>query len=79
MVQQFELRKSKSHGYFDLETRSHGSSTSGGIDIFKFDGKEYVVTNCYDFDYKDPKGGLKHLKKPTLEHRECWENGERRH
>lgn len=78
MVHQFGLRKSKTHGYFDLETRSHGSSTTGGIDIYKFDGKGYRVTNCYNFDYNNPKGG-KLLKKPILERRECWENGQRRY
>ncbi len=52
MVQMFNLRKSRTTGYFDFETKSHGSSTSGGIAIYKFDGNEYRINNCFGYEYE---------------------------
>ena len=71
-VQTFKLRSSKTNGYFDFETKDHGSSSSGGIDIYKFDGKKYKVSKCYDCNYSYLKDGkLYELKKPKITPHKC--------
>ncbi len=73
-VQTFKLKPSKTNGYFDLETKDHGSSTSGGIEIYKFNGNNYKVSECYDYNYsylKDDK--VYKLKKPRITLRKCYE------
>jgi hypothetical protein len=59
MVQQFKLKRNKSNGYFDLETKAHGSATSGGIAIYKFAGNEYKINKCFGYEYEPlrKKGG----------------------
>jgi hypothetical protein len=73
-VQTFKLKSSKTKGYFDLETKDHGSSTSGGIEIYKFNGNNYKVNQCYDYNYsylKDDK--VYKLKKPKITLSKCYE------
>ena len=52
MVSRYSLRKSKNKGYFDIETKSHGSATSGGMAIYKFDGNEYKINKCFGYVYE---------------------------
>ncbi len=52
MVQRFKLKKTKSNAYFDIETSSHGSSTTGDISIYKYDGKEYKIAECAAYEYR---------------------------
>ncbi|MEZ5424946.1 MAG: hypothetical protein R2747_01660 [Pyrinomonadaceae bacterium] len=74
-VENFSLRKRKTEGYFDIETTFSypGSETSLGMSIYKFDGKEYVKMECYDYIYlyRDENGDLKKLKKPRLMSLHC--------
>ncbi|MDI1240743.1 MAG: hypothetical protein PSX80_02335 [bacterium] len=76
MVQTFKLRKTKTNGLFDLETRAHDSAISGGIAVYKFDGKEYVISECFGYEYKvtgetDRNGQSIVADKPTLTKADC--------
>lgn len=76
MVQRYEVRHTKSHGLFDVETKSHGSVNSGGMIIYRFNGKEYVVKKCYEYVYEsyETKSGLTLSRnKPTLTQETCSE------
>jgi hypothetical protein len=72
-VQMFKLRKSKTKKYFDLETTAHGDAWSGGMSVYKFDGKEYILEECFDYTYIyiDKKGRRHELKKPILTPLHC--------
>ncbi len=71
-VQIFRLKRSKTNGFFDLETKSHGDAWSGGMDIYKFDSKEYKLSECYGYNYSYLKDGkLYELKKAKITARKC--------
>lgn len=74
MVQQFELLKKKTRGYFDLQTRTHGSATSGDMTFFNFNGREYKANKCFDYDYvihEEKTNRRITLSKPLLEPIPC--------
>ena len=52
MVQRFRFLRNKTNRYFDLEATSHGSSRSGGMAIYKFDGNEYKIDKCFGYEYE---------------------------
>ena len=52
MVQTLRTKATKSKGYLDIETTAHGSSTSGGIAVYRFDGTVYQVAECFDYMYE---------------------------
>jgi len=60
LVQQLKTTSSTSKGYLNIETRSHGSAISGGLEIYKFDGAVYKIADCFNYEYKmigiDKKG-----------------------
>lgn len=74
-VEEFRLQKSKTKGFFDLETTASypRSKTSLGMDIFEFDGEQYVKMKCYDYIYlyEDKNGDLQKLKKPKYVSLHC--------
>lgn len=73
-VQSFKLKRSKTNGYFDLETRSHGDAWSGGVILYKFNGKEYTVRGCSTYSYSHLREGkLIELKKPQIRQVKCSE------
>lgn len=76
MVQKFELRKTKTKGFFDIETSAHDSAISGGIAVYKFDGTEYAISECFGYEYKvrgriDRNGQSVVADKPTLTKADC--------
>lgn len=75
MVQRYKLRKTRSNGYYDLETSAHGSSTSGGIAVYKFDGFEYKIAECFGYEYertgKFKNGQALTRDSPTLTPSDC--------
>lgn len=77
MVQRFKLRKTRTNKYYDLETTSHGSSTSGGMAIYKFNGAEYKISECFDYEYERTgrmiKGQAETSDVPTLTPAQCSE------
>ncbi len=71
-VQTFKLRSSKTNGYVDLETKDHNDAWSGGMYIYKFDGKEYKLSECYDYNYSYLKDGkLYELEKAKITPHKC--------
>jgi hypothetical protein len=71
-VQTFKLRRNKTNNFFDIETKSHGDAWSGGMDIYKFDGRKYKLSECYEYNYSYLKDGKLHeLKKPKITLRKC--------
>ena len=51
MVQEFSLEQSRSNGYRDIMTSSHGSATLQGLVLYKFDGKQYRTSDCASVEY----------------------------
>jgi len=51
-VQMFGFLKSRTHGYPDLVTWSHGSATESGGRLFRFDGNRYVASGSWDEEYE---------------------------
>jgi hypothetical protein len=54
-VQTFGFLKSRTHGYPDLVTWSHGSAMMSGAQLFRFDGNRYVASGGWDvqFEFSD--------------------------
>lgn len=73
VVQQFGLRKVKTNGFYDLETTSHGDAWSGEMNVYKFDGKKYILKECFNYDYivRDKNGRRVELKEPKLTSYPC--------
>jgi hypothetical protein len=75
MVQTFKLRKSKTKGYYDLETSAHGDAISGGIAVYKYNGEVYKISECFGYEYKvigtKANGQSIVSKKPTLTPANC--------
>ena len=75
VVENFDLRKTKTRGYFDIETiySYPGSKTSLGMNIYKFNGENYEMKECYDYIYlyEDENGELHKLAKPRFSPLHC--------
>ncbi len=76
MVQRSHLRKTRTNKYFDLETSSHGSATSGGIAVYKYDGSEYKISECFGYEYEltgrlDRNGQAITRERPTMTSWNC--------
>lgn len=73
-LEMFEIKRTKTKGFFDIQTSydSHypESEELKSMDDYKFDGKEYKFSGCSALVnvYYDKNGQLHHLKKPRLEH-----------
>ena len=52
MVHLFSVEASRSNGYRDILTSSHGSATLQGLVLYKFDGKQYRATDCASAQYE---------------------------
>jgi hypothetical protein len=50
-VQGFSVQSTRTHGYRDLMTSSHGSASMHGLTLYKFDGKQYQQTDCAMEEY----------------------------
>lgn len=73
-VQTFKMLHNRTNGFFDLETRDHGDAWSGGIYIFKYDGKKYKISQCSTYTYSNLKDGkLVELKKPIIKSVDCYD------
>jgi hypothetical protein len=68
VIQQAQVLKSVTKGYHDIQTSRHGSAFLSGLAIYRYDGHQYKLTDCfskqYDFDV-DAKGEA-HLAKVTI-------------
>lgn len=71
-VQTFKFLRTRSHGFFDLETRDHGDAWSGGIAIYKYDGRKYKARSCSTYSYSYLKNGkLTELQNPIIKRVPC--------
>lgn len=67
-VQSFGFLKSRSHGYPDLVTWSHGSATMSAAKLFRFDGKRYAASGGWDveFEYLSDDGQIVRPGEPRI-------------
>ena len=64
-----DIKRSKTKSWLDLQLRFRFPQRgSYGIYLFKFDGEEYVLTNCWEeiHSVEDGKGKLHKLRKPKI-------------
>lgn len=77
LVQQFSFEPTRSHGYRDLLTASHGSALLQGLVLYQFDGKQYRARQCATAEYHPTgkeKNGYEILGgKPTITPEPCAE------
>lgn len=74
-IQTFDLKKTKTNGYTDVELRTHNSAASHYYQLFKFNGKKYTAQRCWweDFMIPDKKGNFHEVKKPQIRFEKCGE------
>jgi hypothetical protein len=67
-VQTFGFLKSRTHGYPDLVTWSHGSATQTGARLFRFDGNRYAASGGWDveFEYLGDDGQIVKPDEPRI-------------
>jgi hypothetical protein len=71
-VQTFKLKGSKTNGYFDVETKSHGDAWSGSIEVYKFNGAEYELRECFSYAYSYLRNGKRYyMKRPAIKRLKC--------
>lgn len=49
------VNKNKTNGYSDIATKSHGSATLVGFDVYKYDGGKYKKKDCWTEEHKGNK------------------------
>ena len=58
----------QTNGLHDIVLAMHGSATSTGLKLYKFDGSAYHRTACYnaDFQYLGEDGEIYELEEPRI-------------
>jgi hypothetical protein len=70
LVNNYSVKNSRTNGYRDLMTASHGSAYQSGLTLYKFDGKEYKASECMNREYELQEDGSV-AKKPTITKVDC--------
>jgi len=70
LVHSYSVKNSRTNGYRDLMTASHGSAYQSGLTLYKFDGKEYNASECMNREYELQEDGSV-AKKPTITKVDC--------
>ena len=67
-VQNFGFLKSRTHGYPDVVSWSHGSATMSEARLFRFDGNRYVASGGWDveFEYLGDDGQIVKPDEPRI-------------
>jgi hypothetical protein len=67
-VQAFSILPSISNGFHDIVLHQHGSATSQGVRLFRFNGSAYRLAACYEADWQVlTKGGeVRKLTEPRM-------------
>jgi hypothetical protein len=67
-VSKFGLLKSRNHGFPDLVVWSHGSATDYEARLFRFNGRQYVVSGGWgeEYEYLDEHDQVVRPKKPRI-------------
>jgi len=73
VVQVFSLEKTKTHGYTDILTSSHGSAFLSELTLYQFDGKQYQAALCAKVEYKIREDDSV-SDEPTITSEECIKN-----
>lgn len=74
-AQRFKLRKTRSGGYFDLETMIHADYASGEMYVYRFRGDKYELRDCMNYSYlaRDKDWNQYQVKEPILRKWKCEE------
>jgi len=66
-TQAFTIQSTVSHGFHDIVLIQHGSATSQGLTLYRFDSSKYRRVSCYDarWDFLG-KDGEQHTRKEPL-------------
>ena len=69
----FEVQKSVTKGYRDVIARGHSSAWESVLALYKFDGKKYRLSQCYNrnYSYLDKDGKLQEVKRPIVKQVKC--------
>jgi hypothetical protein len=70
VVQAFSLEKTRTHGYTDILTSSHGSAFLSELTLYQFDGKLYRAASCAKVEYKIREDDSV-SDEPTITSEEC--------
>jgi hypothetical protein len=64
----FTVRHARTNGYFDVELVMHGSASMSSFFVYRFHGRRYQRTACYDenFTYFDEHGEVHELDEPRV-------------
>jgi len=65
-AQTFTIQKSNTNGFHDIVLSDHGSSTSGGLRLYKYKGNAYVEVGCYTYDWTLEDDKVRELKEPRV-------------
>ena len=57
-----DILKTKTKGYFDLKIVHSGGASGYGERVYKFNGKQYLVRECFEVNNYDSNGNR--YKKP---------------
>ena len=66
-AQTFTIQKSNANGFHDIVLSGHGSSTSGGLALYRYRRNAYEEVGCYTYDWtllEDDK--VRELKEPRV-------------
>jgi hypothetical protein len=68
MVQVFGFLRSRTYGYPDLVTWSHGSATQRSGELFRFDGDQFIACGGWEeeYEYLDENGQIVKPAKPRI-------------
>ena len=73
MAQVIKVRRTITNGYRDLVFETHGSATDSGIMVYKFDGTQYRLKECFErtYRYEDRRGRMRDWKRPRITGGKC--------
>jgi hypothetical protein len=65
-AQSFTTHPNQAHGFREIVFRMHGSATESTVREYRFDGKRYIRSSCYNEIYAvlNRDGNLQELSKP---------------
>jgi hypothetical protein len=66
-----KLMKTFTNGYRDLKTVVHDSAFDQYLDLYKFDGKKYRATECFERHYRNRQGGFDGKLQPRTVRVKC--------
>jgi hypothetical protein len=66
-VEYYTVKEESSHGYKDLVFAAHDSASEKTLDLYRFNGNQYLQTGCYIASWMQyTKVKIKTLKNPLI-------------